>query len=52
MIQRIRARAERMHVAKKSSLLHREPGVIGAAFEFGLNAEIISDGIHIHPAVI
>ncbi len=33
-------------------LLHREPGVIGAAFEFGLNAEIISDGIHIHPAVI
>ena len=33
-------------------LLHREPGVIGAAFELGLNAEIISDGIHIHPAVI
>lgn len=33
-------------------LLHREPGVIGAAFELGLNAEIICDGIHIHPAVV
>ena len=33
-------------------LLHREPGVVGAAFECGLNAELICDGIHIHPAVI
>ncbi|MDE7298841.1 MAG: N-acetylglucosamine-6-phosphate deacetylase [Lachnospiraceae bacterium] len=32
--------------------LHREPGVVGAAFECGLNAELICDGIHIHPAVI
>lgn len=33
-------------------LLHREPGVVGAAFTAGLNAELICDGIHIHPAVI
>lgn len=33
-------------------LLHREPGVVGAVSDFGLNAEIICDGIHIHPAVI
>lgn len=33
-------------------LLHREPGVAGAAFELGLNAEIICDGIHVHPAVV
>lgn len=33
-------------------LLHREPGVVGAAFDNGLNAEIICDGIHIHPAII
>lgn len=33
-------------------MLHREPGLVGAAFELGLDAEIICDGIHIHPAVI
>ena len=33
-------------------LLHRAPGVVGAAYTAGLNAEIICDGIHVHPAVI
>jgi len=33
-------------------LLHREPGVIGAASQYGLYVEMICDGIHIHPAVI
>lgn len=33
-------------------LQHREPGLVGAVSAFGLNAEIICDGIHIHPAVI
>ena len=32
--------------------LHREPGLIGAAFDSNVSAEIICDGIHIHPAVI
>lgn len=31
---------------------HREPGVIGAAFDSGVTAELICDGIHLHPAVI
>ncbi|MBO6113015.1 MAG: N-acetylglucosamine-6-phosphate deacetylase [Lachnospiraceae bacterium] len=34
-------------------LLHREPGVIGAAFEReGVFAELICDGVHVHPAAI
>ncbi len=33
-------------------LLHRDPGVIGAAARFGTFAEIICDGVHVHPAVI
>lgn len=33
-------------------LLHREPGLVGAAFDMGLYAEIICDGVHVHPAVI
>ncbi len=32
--------------------LHREPGVIGAAADFCESAEIICDGLHIHPSVI
>ncbi len=32
--------------------LHREPGVIGAAFDRSNSAEIICDGLHIHPSVI
>ncbi len=31
---------------------HREPGVIGAVYESKVAAELICDGIHIHPAVI
>lgn len=31
---------------------HRAPGLIGAAFDSDVTAEIICDGIHIHPAVI
>lgn len=34
------------------SLLHREPGCIAAAVESGSFAEIITDGIHVHPAAI
>ena len=34
------------------SLLHRAPGVIGAAFDAGASVELICDGLHIHPAVI
>ena len=31
---------------------HREPGIIGAAFDFDAYVEIIADGIHIHPSVL
>ncbi len=31
---------------------HREPGVIGAAFDSDVSMEIICDGIHLHPSVI
>ncbi len=31
---------------------HREPGPIPAAVEAGAEAELIADGIHVHPAVI
>ncbi len=34
------------------SLLHRAPGVIGAAFDSGASVELICDGLHIHPSVI
>lgn len=34
------------------SLLHRAPGVIGAAFDSGAYAELICDGLHIHPSAI
>lgn len=33
-------------------LHHRMPGVIGAAFDKGATAEVICDGLHIHPSVI
>ena len=33
-------------------LHHRDPGVIGAAFDSGAYAELICDGLHIHPSVI
>lgn len=31
---------------------HREPGVIGAAIDGGCEAELIADGVHIHPSVV
>jgi len=31
---------------------HREPGVIGAAGDYGAYVEIISDGVHLHPSVV
>jgi N-acetylglucosamine-6-phosphate deacetylase len=32
--------------------LHREPGLVGAAADFGARVELICDGFHLHPAVI
>ncbi len=32
--------------------VHRNPGVIGAAFDSGAFAELICDGVHIHPSVV
>lgn len=34
------------------ALHHRLPGVIAAAFDSGATAELICDGLHIHPSVI
>ena len=31
---------------------HREPGVVGAASDFARHVELISDGVHLHPAVV
>jgi N-acetylglucosamine-6-phosphate deacetylase len=33
-------------------LHHRAPGLVGAALEAGIPSELISDGRHLHPAVI
>ncbi|MDO4565980.1 MAG: N-acetylglucosamine-6-phosphate deacetylase [Oscillospiraceae bacterium] len=33
-------------------LLHRDPGVIGAASEANCEAELIADGIHVHPSAV
>lgn len=35
-----------------SPLHHREPGLVGAILDSGVPAEIIADGIHVHPAVV
>ena len=32
--------------------LHREPGVIGAAFDKGCYAELICDGVHVSPSAV
>lgn len=34
------------------ALHHRDPGVIAAARDSGATVELISDGLHIHPAVV
>ena len=40
----------------QSGLTHRSPGVVGAVFdktrEYGVRAELICDGFHIHPAAL
>ena len=33
-------------------LLHREPGIVGAARDAGAYVELISDGVHVHPSVV
>ena len=33
-------------------LLHREPGIVGAACDSGASVELICDGLHIHPSVV
>ncbi len=33
-------------------LQHRAPGPIPAALEAGADAELIADGIHVHPAMV
>ena len=33
-------------------LHHREPGIIGAALDSGATAELICDGLHIHPSAV
>lgn len=33
-------------------LHHREPGLIGAAFDAPLSVELIADGLHVHPVVM
>lgn len=33
-------------------LHHREPGLIGAAIDKNIYVQVISDGIHLHPAVV
>lgn len=35
-----------------NGLHHRAPGIIGAVSDYPVNAEIICDGIHIHPSVM
>jgi N-acetylglucosamine-6-phosphate deacetylase len=35
-----------------NGLHHREPGIVGALYDSPVQAELICDGIHIHPAVI
>ena len=32
--------------------LHRNPDLVGAAFDSGASVELICDGLHVHPAVI
>ena len=32
-------------------LHHRKPGILGAAMESGVNCELITDNVHVHPAM-
>lgn len=33
-------------------MLHRHPGLVGAALDAGITCELINDGRHVHPAVV
>ena len=33
-------------------MLHRHPGLVGAALEAGITCELINDGRHVHPAIV
>jgi N-acetylglucosamine-6-phosphate deacetylase len=33
-------------------MLHRRPGLVGAALEAGLTCELINDGRHVHPSIV
>ena len=35
-----------------SPFAHREPGIVGAAFDAGAFVEVVCDGYHLHPAVV
>ena len=35
-----------------SGLHHREPGAVGALLEAPVDAEVVADGVHLHPAVL
>ena len=35
-----------------SAFNHRSPGIVGAAMDFASSAELIADGMHVHPAVV
>ena len=35
-----------------NGLHHREPGLVGAFSDFDVMAELICDGVHVHPAVV
>ena len=35
-----------------NALHHRDPAIVGAAFDSGATVELICDGLHIHPSVI
>lgn len=35
-----------------NSMHHREPGLIGALYDFAEYGELIGDGIHVHPSVL
>lgn len=33
-------------------MLHRDPGLVGAALEMGITCELINDGRHVHPVIV
>ncbi len=35
-----------------NAFAHRDPGTVGAAMDFASHAELICDGLHVHPSVV